>query len=225
MKFTQVQAFEKIKAILGQTQQISDRTINDTLENLLVFAGEEEELDAFVTKVTKTFTSLDGNLRKEVSDTAKRLADSAAEEAKKKTKTPEEIAAQKLIDDAEAAKFKDEPEWAKVSRLANEKRIADLEARLLGDESKRTIEQLKTSAIQAAKTAKYDEKIINSASRNFDWTKPDADKLFAEECVHFANEFGVTPPAGGEIITKNDAAGFAAQRAKLQEQGIIPKDI
>jgi hypothetical protein len=209
MKFTQLQAFEKIKAILGQSQQISDRTINDTLENLMTFAGAEEELDAFIARIQKTITSLDGNLRKEVSDTAKKLE----EEAKKKTKTPEEIAAQKLIDDAEAAKLKDEPEWAKVARLANEKRIADLEARLLGDESKRTVEQLRASALEAAKAAKYDEKIINSASRNFDWSKPNADSLFAAECVHFANEFGVTPPAGGTPAPK--AIDYEAHAKRL----------
>lgn len=73
-KFNKAQALEKIKAQLilrGEKQEISDRTISDTLESLMMFAGEETELDAFATQILPTFVSMNGNLRHEVAEKVK----------------------------------------------------------------------------------------------------------------------------------------------------------
>ena len=72
MKFTKQQAFEKLKAELtkdGKTPHLSDRSINDYVDNLLEIEGQNEELelDAFVTKYRKTLLSMDGNVNHDVS--------------------------------------------------------------------------------------------------------------------------------------------------------------
>ena len=194
MKFTQIQAFEKIKALLGQNQQISDRTITDTLETLMTFAGEETELDAFVTSISKTFTTMDGNLRKEVADKAKALE----EAAKAKEKTPAQIEAERLAEEARKKAEQEEPAWAKAARIAQEEKFAALEAKLVSAETAKTIAQIRDAAIAKAKADKVDDRAVAFASRNFDWSKPNADVQFAADCLEGESLFGVKPNAGGK---------------------------
>ena len=194
MKFTQIQAFEKIKAMLGATQQISDRTITDTLETLMSFAGEETELDAFVTSISKTFTSMDGNLRKEVADKAKALE----EAAKAKEKTPAQIEAERLAAEAKAKADAEEPAWAKAIRIAQDERMAAFEAKLVTAETAKSIAQIRDAALAKAKVDKVDDRAIAFASKNFDWTKTNADVQFAADCLEGESLFGVKPLAGGK---------------------------
>ena len=66
MKFTKQSVAEKISAILtlnGATQQMTERTFNSTLDTLMKFASEEVELDAFVSQISESFKTIDGNLR------------------------------------------------------------------------------------------------------------------------------------------------------------------
>ena len=67
MKFTKEQVLEKIKATLGKTQKLSDRTILDTVTNTMaMFADDSEmELDIFVTKITPTIQSMNTNFNDE----------------------------------------------------------------------------------------------------------------------------------------------------------------
>ena len=84
-KFTKEAVVEKIKNILKTTgggQEISDRTINDATENLMVFANEEVELDAFVAQIQGGLISMNGNMRKEKADAAKVIADAEAEKVR-----------------------------------------------------------------------------------------------------------------------------------------------
>ena len=70
-KFTKEAVIEKIKNILKTTgggQEISDRTINDATENLMPFANEEVELDAFVAQIQGGLISMNGNMRREVKE-------------------------------------------------------------------------------------------------------------------------------------------------------------
>ena len=114
-KFTKEAVVEKIKNILKTTgggQEISDRTINDTLENLMVFANEEVELDAFVAQIQGGLISMNGNMRKEKADAAKVLSDAEAEKARLAKIEADRIKAE---DDARKG-VPDEPEWAKKIR-------------------------------------------------------------------------------------------------------------
>ena len=114
-KFTKEAVVEKIKNILKTTgggQEISDRTINDTLENLMTFANEEVELDAFVTQIQGGLISINGNVRKEKADAAKAATDAEAEKARLAKVESDRIKAEE-----ESKKgVPDEPEWAKKIR-------------------------------------------------------------------------------------------------------------
>lgn len=72
MKFTKQQAFENLKGELtksGKTPRLSDRSINDYVENLLEIEADNEdlELDAFVAKYKKALISMNGNVEHDVS--------------------------------------------------------------------------------------------------------------------------------------------------------------
>lgn len=114
-KFTKEAVVEKIKNILKTTgggQEISDRTINDATENLMVFANEEVELDAFVAQIQGGLISMNGNMRKEKADAAKVLSDAEAEKARLA-----KIEADRINAEEDARKgVPDEPEWAKKIR-------------------------------------------------------------------------------------------------------------
>ena len=140
-KFTKEAVVEKIKNILKTTgggQEISDRTINDTLENLMIFANEEVELDAFVAQIQGGLISMNGNMRKEKADAAKVIADAEAEKVrlakveddKKKSddvdKAPEKSEAEKKID-ALLAKFEAQElkESESQKKVANDTKISN----------------------------------------------------------------------------------------------------
>jgi len=216
---TKIQVFEKIKAQLGQNQQISDRTINETLETLMSFVTEETELTAFVSLITPTFTSLEGNLRHDVAERARVIE----EAAKAKVKTPEEIAAETSAAQEKARLEAEEPAWAKAARIKQEEKLAELERQLAGVTTAKTIDQLKTTLISKNKTA-YTEESLEKIAKRFDFTKENAETDFEDMCKDFATPIGVTPPAGVGSIQNPTAAGFAAQKEELQKQGIIPKD-
>lgn len=114
-KFTKEAVVEKIKNILKTTgggQEISDRTINDATENLMTFANEEVELDAFVAQIQGGLISMNGNMRKEKADAAKVIADAEAEKARLA-----KIEADRINAEEESKKGgSDEPEWAKKIR-------------------------------------------------------------------------------------------------------------
>ena len=114
-KFTKEAVVEKIKNILKTTgggQEISDRTINDATENLMTFANEEVELDAFVAQIQGGLISMNGNMRKEKADAAKVIADAEAEKVRFA-----KIEADRIKAEEDARKgVPDEPEWAKKIR-------------------------------------------------------------------------------------------------------------
>lgn len=191
MKFTKSQVFEKIKAKLGASQQISDRTINDTLENLMVFAGEETELDAFVTQISGTFVSMDGNLRHEVAEKARLL-----KEAEPKPKTVEELAAEKAAAESKAKLDAEIPSYMKIFMESQESKFNELNAKLAGAETAKTIAQKKEAILTGSK-AKYAENLISVAAKNFDFSKETAETEFDAACIEIGALMGVKPPAGG----------------------------
>lgn len=72
MKFTQNDAFKKIKGILtrgGKDLQMSERSIMEQIDSLsALIANDEMELDDFVSKVESTFKTMNGNAKKDYSD-------------------------------------------------------------------------------------------------------------------------------------------------------------
>ena len=72
MKFTQSEAFKKIKGILtkgGKDLQMSERSIMEQIDSLTaLIANDDMELDDFVAKVENTFKTMNGNAKKDYSD-------------------------------------------------------------------------------------------------------------------------------------------------------------
>lgn len=72
MKFTREQAFQDLKAALGNTQKISDRSINETLDTLMPsLATEDTELVDFLKIVKPIVVTTNGNMIKDTSDFVK----------------------------------------------------------------------------------------------------------------------------------------------------------
>lgn len=72
MKFTQSEAFKKIKGILtrgGKDLQMSERSIMEQIDSLTaLIANDDMELDDFVAKVEPMFKTMNGNAKKDYSD-------------------------------------------------------------------------------------------------------------------------------------------------------------
>lgn len=216
---TKIQVFEKIKAQLGQNQQISDRTINETLETLMSFVTEETELDAFVSLIAPTFTSMDGNLRHEVAERARVIE----EAAKAKVKTPEQIAAEATAEQERLKLEAEEPAWAKAARLKQEAILEELRGQIATVTTSKTVDQLKSTLISKNETA-YTKESLEKIAKRFDFTKENAEAEFTEMCQDLATPIGVTPQSGVGSIANPTAAGFEAQKIELQKKGLIPND-
>ena len=71
---TKEQVLENIKTKLGNSQKITDRTILDTVEPLLVFANDETDLVEFSDKVFLGIQSANVNFIKDTTDFVKEYA-------------------------------------------------------------------------------------------------------------------------------------------------------
>lgn len=101
MKFNKDEVIEELKKNLKKDHLFSDRTITETVENLLVFAGEEIELSDFVIKAKRSLETFDGNLRAEL---AKYEKEKAERERTSQTEAEKEAARKKAEEDAKAGK-------------------------------------------------------------------------------------------------------------------------
>jgi len=218
MKFQRPEAREKIAAILllnGQTQQMSDRTLDSTLDTLMPFAGEETELDAFVAQVSGAFTTMDGNLR---NDSTERVA--AFNLANPKAPTDEEIAAKKAITDAKEKEEAKIPAYMKTFMDGMNTKFTEMDAKFTGVETAKTQAQQK-EAILASSKGKYTEVVIKNASRNFDFTKETSEADFNATCNSIGADFGVKPPVAstGNLQKPN----YDLEIKRLQSEGKLPK--
>ena len=68
MKFTKENVKENILAALGNTRKLSDRSVDEIIANVMMFAGEDTELADFIKNVKPIFITANTNLIKEQSD-------------------------------------------------------------------------------------------------------------------------------------------------------------
>ena len=211
MKFTKEEALKEIKAMLGEKPQISERSILETTETLLPFAGEETELSDFIEKAKPLFKTFEGNLRAEVAEKVKSA----------KVKEPEKK--QELLSDEIPPEVTppaaDEPAWFKAFREKSEADVLALQERLKNAEVQKTVEELKTATINKAKGI-YPDSVVDAAKLNFDFNKEGAEDAFINSCTEISKLFGVKPAKGGsENPQKVDNSDFKAQ---LRQDGLIP---
>ena len=105
------EVFEKIKAKFEKTSQISDRTINETLEPLMAIVTEETTLEDFLKIANPIFETIAGNLRKDVAEAVKNIKvekpNPPKDEPKNKKDNPTDS---------------DEPEW-QIGRASCRERV------------------------------------------------------------------------------------------------------
>ena len=211
MKFTKEEALKEIKAMLGEKPQISERSILETTETLLPFAGEETELSDFIEKAKPLFKTFEGNLRAEVAEKVK-LA-----KVKEPEKNPESPSVE--IPPEPTPPAADEPAWFKAFREKSEADVLALQERLKNAEVQKTVEELKTATINKAKGI-YPDSVVDAAKLNFDFNKEGAEDAFINSCTEISKLFGVKPAKGGsENPQKVDNSDFKAQ---LRQDGLIP---
>lgn len=231
-KFTKEAVVEKIKNILKTTgggQEISDRTINDATENLMTFANEEVELDAFVAQIQGGLISMNGNMRREKADAVKAVTDAEAEKAR--------------LAKVEADRIKAEEDAAKgVVKSEAEKKMDAILAKLEAQELKETESQKKAANdVKIANAKKLLEtagctskKVLEVALSKIQVTDEMTDEqikatvlpLYNTEYKEFYGDgqapISATGGAGAHAISSVEA--FSTQKEELQKKGIIPKD-
>ena len=211
MKFTKEEALKEIKAMLGEKPQISERSILETTETLLPFAGEETELPDFIEKAKSLFKTFEGNLRAEV---AEKVKSAKVKEPEKKPESPSDAIPPETTPPAA-----DEPAWFKAFREKSEADVLALQEKLKNAEVQRTVEELKTATINKAKGI-YPDSVVDAAKLNFDFNKEGAEDAFINSCTEISKLFGVKPAKGGsENPQKVDNSDFKAQ---LRQDGLIP---
>lgn len=224
MKFTKKEAFESLKSELtkgGKSPRLSDRSINDYVDNLLEIEAENEdlELDAFVEKYKKTLISMNGNVEHDVSSS---VTDFKAEWEKTH---PTQKKGEDSIQDPDPDS-KTSPEMkAVLDRL-----------KALEDENSSMKEKNAVSQKKADLLSKMKEKGID----NDDWSAgmvaqititPDMDvDAKAGELLDFYNKTSakiprqiITPgPTGGEADNRDSAiaAASALAKQKRESQGL-----
>src|SRR5574344_607497 len=72
MKFTKEDLRAKIATALGGSRKLSDRSINEMIDTMIQFAGEETELETFFSQVKPAFVTANGNLINEQSNFVKK---------------------------------------------------------------------------------------------------------------------------------------------------------
>ena len=224
-KFTKEAVAEKIRNILKTTgggQEISDRTIDDTLENLMNFASEEVELDAFVSQIQGGLISMNGNMRREVKEKIASLPKPAPATIPVPTPTPTP---------APTPVIPDEPEWAKKIREKFEaQELKDTEAQKKAANDTK-IANAKKLLETAGCTSK---KVLEVALSKIQVTDEMTDEqikaivlpLYNTEYKEFYGDgqapVSATGGAGAHAISSVEA--FSTQKEELQKKGIIPKD-
>jgi hypothetical protein len=130
MKFTQNDAFKKIKGILtrgGKDLQMSERSIMEQIDSLsALIANDDMELDDFIAKVENTFKTMNGNAKKDYSDFVNKWkeehpeADPPQNEPKPNDQTKVNPELEALKAEIEALKSKN-AEAEKLSKLSAKK--------------------------------------------------------------------------------------------------------
>lgn len=125
MKFTQNDAFKKIKSYLtrnGKDLQMSERSILEQIDSLsTLIANDEMELDDFVGKVKPMFDTMNNNAKKDISDFVNKWNDEHPVEPPKPQPQPQ---ANPELDElrAQIAELKKQGELQEAERKLAERR-------------------------------------------------------------------------------------------------------
>lgn len=191
---------EKIRDKHVKTSQMSERTMNETLEKLAKIIKEDaSEEDALA-----IFETLAGNIRKEKSDFAKEFEKTQKKDEKKEEKKDEKK------DEEEP----ETPEWAKsiISKFQT------YDEKFAEQEKVKTAEKVRKEVLGKVKI--YPDSVVDIVSDGFDFTQEGAEEKFIEKVSAAAGKLGVTPEKEKPKDQKPDFSSFTG---RLKERGLIPE--
>lgn len=217
----------RINDALGSTKlTLSERTVNDFIDDALVGITDDDVTDDFVTRKANMLKSIDGNLHSDVSTQVKQYKDSL-------TKQQEPDPDAKPKDDGKPK----EPDDNGVSKEIEElkKRLQSFEDdRKKADEANKREKEL--AELKDAFTARFDEAgakvntyILRQTLRDFDGDGSMSEKVKSLEDKYYENlkEAGFdydSPMAGGINANKS---GIKSKREAFKEEmrsrGMLPK--
>jgi len=224
MKFTKEQAFQDLKASLGNTQKISDRSINETLDTLMPsLANDETELATFLAILKPVITTANANHIKDTTDFVKDYE--AKHPAQTQTQTTQTTVASPSDDVTRLLQeLKSEQQTLKGQIEAKDKAIArqakfNDATRLIKEKANGSInEEVLGISLALIGNEVTDEmtvdEIVTKGSAMYD-TK--YSKLYGEDT-------GV-PGTGNGGNTGSGKAGLEAFKAKKVAEGAIPKPV
>jgi len=220
-KFTKDEALKEIKAKLGTTHKLSDRTISESIEALFELATEETELTAFTNSVAKSLTSANGNIIKRESDFVREWNEAHPQPDKTQQQQPQDAKPDIL---------------AEMKKMMVEM-IEPLSQELTGIKTKSKTETLIQTAEGLFTAKKPDPKwkgiqdkakaIVNTritAETTADVLVEEYDKEYNELLSAFGAEGAYVPAddkGGGVGFREGTAEFYAEQKKQLEAKGII----
>ncbi len=230
MKFTNEQLREKIVADLGGSRKLSDRSINEMIASLVVFAGDETELDDFFAKVKPQFVTANGNLIKEQADFVRDWND----------KHPGQPTKTNPADTSDAPKFSSEQITAEtIAKIIDErlKPFSDTFAKMQAEKTtERLFNEAKTKFLADYKPNEENERIKAILDRTFKTVKQavksDSDvtllvSSMKAEFEDLAQVTGISTPyipvdaGGGSAGSEGTPEFYRNQRDSLKNEGFI----
>lgn len=216
----------RINDALGSTKlALSERTINDFLDDALVGITDDAVTDDFITRKVNMLKSLDGNLHSDVSVEVQRYKDNMTKPEPEPKPEPKSVEPAKEPDDGGVSKELEELK----------KRLQSFEDdRKKADEEKKREKELRE--LKEAFTAHFDEAgarvntyILKQTLRDFNGEGSMSEKVKALEGKYYDNlkEAGFdydSPMSGGINANKS---GIKNRREALKEEfrsrGMLPK--
>lgn len=195
---------EKIGALVNPDKdnlQISERTIDETLDTLMPLVKEDETIDDFVKRIHPIFNTIAGNVRKDVSDIVAKVKKKEGKDEKIVSEVSDDKA-ESVIADAREDEDTDVPSWAK-SLLD---KVKELE--LSNAEINRQVAAKKNQKEILDEASKiYPPAVVELASLDFDFSGEDAKTKFDKRLSVVANKMNVKP-SNAKSNQTNDYSDF-----------------
>lgn len=216
----------KINDVLGSTKlTLSERTINDFIDDALVGITDEDVTDDFVTRKVNMLKSIDGNLHSDVSAQVKVYMDKLPKQEPDPDSKPK--------DDDKPKEPADDGVSKEIEELKKRLQTFEDEAKK-ADEAKKREKEL--AELRDAFTARFDEAgvkvntyVLKQTLREFEGDGSTSEKVKALEGKYYENlkEAGFdydSPMAGGINANKNSIKSRReAFKEEMRSKGMLPK--
>lgn len=187
---TREQVFEKLKAKYEKNSSVSERSVNEALEKLMLFVTDDTEEAKFLEIAESIIETMAGQIRNEVSTQFKAAMEQKKKEAQEKpVEKPVEEPVEKPADKA-AGDNDNPPAWAQAFM----QELNALKQKQQEDERIKSSENARKRAIENSKL--FPENVIQIAEDGFDFSQEGAEDKFVEKVSRVAAKIGFAPRKG-----------------------------